>query len=433
MSVPAARMLLVTHGTDGDVLPFIRLGGALRELGHEVTLLTHSPFRERAAAAGLEFVPIDTPDGYERYSADTALLPGGLGTLDWQEFYRRNDLFGQLALEYRALAERVRPGRTVLVGRHTSALSVLLARESLGVPAAWVAVAPIQPLAAGVARHLYQHTLAGGIDEVRGRFGLPPVTDWPAWFSSADLRIGLWPEWFDRAGPATGDGSLLAGFPLPDDRDEPLPPAAAALLDGPLRPVLVTGGTGRMVHPDFYRAALAGCRLAGRPVLLVVPHEELIPRPLPPEVAWFPRLPFRAAMPKVAAVLHHGGIGTLTRALAAGTPQVILAHGADRPDNAARLAGEGLSRWLPDFRWGPAEVAGALRAALEDGRRPALTGSAEAADGLAAAAGHLSALIGRTPERVAGPPSARLAALHGARRRALAARLRERLAERGAP
>jgi rhamnosyltransferase subunit B len=504
VTAAAARMLLVAHGSDGDVLPFVRLGRVLRERGHEVTLLTHAPYRRRVEAAGLEYVPIDSPEDFARYSADTALLPGGRGTLDWLDFYRRNHLFDQLERECRALAARAVPGRTVLVGRHTSALSALMVRDLLGVPAAWVAVAPIQQLAAGVARHLHQHVLAPGIDEVRLRLGLPPVRDWPAWFHSADLHLGLWPRWFDVAGPASGTSLHLTGFPLPDDdltppsaraperppppgpsprrpgradgpgrggtagsaadpsdaevpaplsgsplaeadtpRTEPLPaePAAPplALARGT---VLVTGGTGRMVHPGFYAAAVAGCRRAGLPVLLVTPHVELVPRPLPPGVAWFPRLPFRTVMPEVGVVLHHGGIGTLTRALAAGTPQVILAHGADRPDNAARLAKEGLARWLPETRWTADEVAGALRAALRDGRRPPRTGPEDAANGLAVAAEHLESLLHRSPpaapspphrQDTPAPPAERLADLPADQRRLLAARLRRRLADRGAP
>ncbi|QYC42891.1 4'-demethylrebeccamycin synthase [Nonomuraea coxensis DSM 45129] len=430
---PLTRVLLVAHGSDGDVLPFVRLGGVLRERGHDVTLLTHAPYRERVEAAGLDFVPVDTHDAFARYSADTALLPDGLGTLDWLSFYRRNHLFEQFAGECRALVARVVPGRTVLAGRHTSALSVLAARELTGAPAAWIAVAPIQPLAAEVARHLHQHVLGPGIDAVRGDLGLPRVPDWRAWFSSADLRLGLWPRWFDAAGPATGPAMRLTGFPLPDDDSaDPVPAEAAELLDGTVRPVLITGGTGRMLRPGFHDAALAGCRRAGLPALLVAPHAESVPRPLPPHVRRFARLPFREVVPQVAAVLHHGGIGTLTRALAAGTPQVILAHGADRPDNAARLEKQGLARWLPEERWDAGEVAEALRAALRDGRHPPRTGPRDAADGLALAATHLERLLHGparlgeplTEEEQGGEARRRLAALPAERRRLVAARLR---------
>jgi UDP:flavonoid glycosyltransferase YjiC (YdhE family) len=71
-------------------------------------------------------------------------------------------------------------------------------------------------------------------------------------------------------------------------------------------------------------------------------------------------LPFAEVMPTVAAVVHHGGIGTVARALAAGTPQLLLADGGDRPDHARRLERLGLARWLPPQRWDAATVAAQL-------------------------------------------------------------------------
>ncbi|MEO3807569.1 glycosyltransferase [Sphaerisporangium sp. B11E5] len=361
-------MLLVTHGTDGDVLPFVRLGAELRAGGHEVTLITHAHYGPHAGRAGLGFVPIDTAAEFERTLADTPDLLGGLG---WQEFYERNGLYGQMELEFAAMAARYRAGETVLVGRHTSALSVLFAAEALGAPAAWVAVAPIQIMAERAALHAYRHLLWEGIAGVRRRLGLAPIEDWDAWFSSAALHLGLWPRWFDRAGTRSPARVRLTGFPLPDEGpDEPLPPAAEEVLSGPVAPVLVTGGTGRMLHGRFYTAAVEGARQAGRPVLLVVRHRDLVPDPLPPGVTWFPRLPFHAVMPRVAAVVHHGGIGTLSRALRAGAPQIILAHGVDRPDNAERLHRHSLATWLPAPRWTPEEVAPLIKSATAQGTRP---------------------------------------------------------------
>jgi UDP:flavonoid glycosyltransferase YjiC (YdhE family) len=234
-----------------------------------------------------------------------------------------------------------------------------------------VAVAPIQLMAARGALHAYRHLLGDGIAGVRRRLGLEPIEDWEGWFSSAALQIGLWPEWFDRAGTRSPLGVRLTGFPLPDDADdEPLPPEAEEALSGPVAPVLVTGGTGRMLHQRFYTAAVEGARLAGRPVLLVVRHRDLVPDPLPPDVTWFPRLPFRAVMPRVSMVVHHGGIGTLSRALRARVPQIILAHGVDRPDNAERLRHHGLATWLPAPRWTPEEVAPLVTAAAARGPLP---------------------------------------------------------------
>jgi UDP:flavonoid glycosyltransferase YjiC (YdhE family) len=65
------------------------------------------------------------------------------------------------------------------------------------------------------------------------------------------------------------------------------------------------------------------------------------------------------------AVIHHGGIGTLAQALAAGVPQLVLASGFDRPDNATRLQRLGVAEHLPPSCWKPAAAVEALRRLLE--------------------------------------------------------------------
>jgi rhamnosyltransferase subunit B len=45
---------------------------------------------------------------------------------------------------------------------------------------------------------------------------------------------------------------------------------------------------------------------------------------------------FDSLFPRCRAVVHHGGIGTLSKALRAGLPQLIVARAYDQFDNAAR-------------------------------------------------------------------------------------------------
>ena len=45
--------------------------------------------------------------------------------------------------------------------------------------------------------------------------------------------------------------------------------------------------------------------------------------------------------PHAAAVVTHGGHGTVVRALAAGVPMVVLPHGRDQADNAVRVTARG--------------------------------------------------------------------------------------------
>ncbi|MGW4807861.1 glycosyltransferase, partial [Kitasatospora sp. NPDC004272] len=438
-----ALFLLVTHGSDGDVLPFVGLGAALVRAGHRAVLLTHAPYRSVALEAGLGFAAIDGEAEFESVLADT---PGLLGSAPhragWAGFYRRNALFEQIAAECRALAELHVPGGTVLVGRHTSAVSVRFAAELLGAPVAWVALAPTQLLAVPVAAYLYGAELADGLQEVREGLGLPGVPDWRAWFAGSDAELGLWPGWFDAAGTRAPARVALTGFPLADTSARALGARAAACADPSdrppvdladrlsadrpdrpsadladpsdpsdrpfedpfhglfpvgTRPVLATGGTGRMLAADYYPALLAAAARTGLPTLLVVRHRDLLPDALPDNVRWSPGLDFARAVPHAAALVHHGGIGTLARALAAGTPQVLMADGVDRPDNAARLARLDLARTVPADRWRTPELADAIAAAAADHDLPlraaAVTGPQRPAEALDAAAARLAELL----------------------------------------
>src|SRR6266496_3039346 len=94
--VQVTRFLMATHGTDGDVLPFIRFGRVLRERGHEVVLLSHAHYAGPAGRAGLQFVGVDTVSEFERNLADTGDLVDAVESAQLRRFFDRNDLFSQL-------------------------------------------------------------------------------------------------------------------------------------------------------------------------------------------------------------------------------------------------------------------------------------------------------------------------------------------------
>lgn len=370
--------LLVTHGTAGDILPFARIGAILRAAGHEATLLTHAPFAAVADRAGIGFAALDTPESYEVQLAGTPDLVKARRPADVLRFYERTGQFAMLRRELGELVRRHRPGETVLVGRHTSALSVLIAAELLGAPCAWVAVSPAQALVHTVALVHMEHGLSAGVDAVRREWGLPPVGDWRGWFDSPDRQIGLWPPWFDAAGTPARPEFELVGFVTEDLDPAPLPAPVVSMLATDPPPVLITGGSG-WLRRDFYRIAVDAVATTDRAGLVVLPHADLLPTPLPADFQWQPRLPFSAVLPRVGAILHHGGIGAGVQALRAATPQVILAEGADRPDNAHRLAAAGLVEVVPPAQWSVGVVARQLtrvlaRADAAGGRREPVSG-----------------------------------------------------------
>lgn len=366
-----AYAVLLTHGTNGDVLPFLHLAEVLRARGHEVTLVTHAPYGPAARAREVEFVPLDTPEQYAHYLADARrVLLSRLGSPeppDLLAHYHRTGLFDQIRTEVAAVVRRHRPGRTVVVGRHTSGLAALIAAEALRIPAVWLAPTPAQHLLLPVTEYLHRTALAPELNQIRSEHALSPVADWRAWLESADCQLGLWPEWFDAAGTRTPDSVTKVGFLLGEAAESgELPAELSPVLDAPEPPVLIAGSSGSILFDQFYRAAATACRRVARPAILVSPFPELLPDRLPPDLYWFPELPYRQLMPRVAAVIHHGGIGTLARALASGVPQLVLAHSFDQPDTATRLWRLGVAEWLPSTRWDPEQAGGLLRRLLTE-------------------------------------------------------------------
>jgi rhamnosyltransferase subunit B len=366
-----SKFLMVTHGTAGDILPFIRLAKGLRERGHEPVLMTHQPYEDYARRVGAEFVPTDSAAGFAKHMIQTFDLLRARTAPDMRRFYEQSGAFDQLWVECDILAARYSPGDTVLVGRYGTALSVLIAAEFLGAPAAWLALYPSQLITSPVQEYILKRALGAELDRGRAEYGLGPVTDFSAWLRSARLTLGLWPEWLDAAGPPAPPHIRVTGHVGGDELGVDdfwgqMPEPIASLMNGPVPPVLVTGGTGRALHEEFYRVAVGAAAQLERPTLVVTPYRDLLPRSLPPTMTWMPRAPFAQLLPHFAAMLHHGGIGTVMRALRAGVPQVIMAHGFDRPDNSVRLAGLGLAQWTPPQDWAVPTVYAQLQHAVTD-------------------------------------------------------------------
>jgi UDP:flavonoid glycosyltransferase YjiC (YdhE family) len=396
--------LMVIHGSDGDLLPVLRIGRTLRARGHDVTVLTHARYSNRVRRAGLAFIPVDIMNGETRRGdPDLLRVVAGEPADTPQHFSAMSGFIPQLRFECRALVRRHRPGRTVLVSSCTLNMSALTVGEALGAPVACLAMAPYYLLALPDQVPALHDTLTDDVARSRADLGLAPVTDWSEWVFSADAYLGLWPQWFDRAGPAAQVRPTLTGFVLPDEGEaDDFPAEAAALLAGPTRPVLLTGGTSQMLHRGFYPATLAACAGLDRPVLLVTAQQDLPDGPLPPNMHWFPRLPFASVIPRVAAVLHHGGLSTSARAAAAGVPQVVLGYGFDRADNGARLAAAGAGAFLPPDGWTPDRVRRLLDDALR-GPRPVPQPAGPVADPAALAADELERLGTRTLPDFAAP------------------------------
>ncbi len=85
----------------------------------------------------------------------------------------------------------------------------------------------------------------------------------------------------------------------------------------------------------------------------------------PTNVLVVPAAPHSEVLRSAAAVVTHGGHGTVVRALAADVPLVVLHHGRDQADNAARLTARGAGLTVKRSA-SPGAIATTVRRLLDD-------------------------------------------------------------------
>jgi UDP:flavonoid glycosyltransferase YjiC (YdhE family) len=131
--------------------------------------------------------------------------------------------------------------------------------------------------------------------------------------------------------------------------------------------VLVAPSTAQDGDHRLLRAALAG--LADEPVRVLATWNRRLPGvpvPVPPNARLVEWVSYSRTMPRCAAVICHGGHGTLVRALASGSPVVVTPAAGDQNENAARADWAGVGVRLPWRFTTPAGVRLAVRRALAD-------------------------------------------------------------------
>ncbi len=369
------HVLLVPYGSHGDVHPFIGLGQVLKSRGHRVTFFQPEYFGPLIRGLGFEMVPFGEEGRMEMAMRNPDLWHPVRGF----QVVAAGMLDGA-RLVYDLIAEHYEPGETVVVGG-SIALGVRLAHEKLGIPAATVHLQPgvihsneSTPNYGGfdsnrwpkwLKRVFYNFVYAKmidphiepGLNAIRAEIGLPPVRDvMRGWMHSPDLVLGFFPEWF---GPPQSDWPAnvkLVGFPLYDERDATaLSPEIGAFLDSGPPPIAFTPGSANIFGRPFFEAAVDACVRMGRRGLLLTRFPEQVPTGLPDGVRHFAYAPFGQILPKVAALVHHGGVGTASQAMAAGVPQLVMPLAHDQFDNASRMERLGIARSLVPRRFkGPA-------------------------------------------------------------------------------
>ncbi|MEV6040306.1 glycosyltransferase [Nonomuraea sp. NPDC052116] len=401
------KVLILTHGTRGDVQPYAALALALKRAGHEAVLAAPAAMAGLVEPHGIAFAPvhdgpntlIDDPDIRQAIESNYRGLRGKQVAL--QVMRRSKPLMAKVFADMADVAvDGAGQGADLVV--HAPGIPAQHLAERLGVPAVpaalqpvWVPTAafrnPMLPLPlpkalnrasylpiklmlrsfGGIADDLRKHRLdlprrRGRHDILRRPDGRPATVlhgfsrhllphgpaaglDYPAWVHTTGF-------WFLPAPPGWTPAAELASF-----------------LDAGPAPVYIGFGSMAGTDPErLGRIVTQAIRLAGVRAVLASGWGGIQATDLPGTVHLLNEAPHDWLLPRMAAIVHHGGSGTTGAALAAGRPQVICPFVADQPFWAARAYAAGVAvPPQPQRRLTPDTLAAAIRLAATDARMAA--------------------------------------------------------------
>lgn len=347
------KVLILSPGTRGDVVPATGLGAAFVADGFEVTVVANAEYESLVTAAGCTLAPITAPLGP---GGDESGAPSGV---------RAHLAALRTYMDHAATAAlEAAPGAAAVLANAISPYGHDIA-EGLGVPSVDALLQPWQPSAAYppviFSRRSLGRTgnrLAGRLAQqvptpydpactrIRSDLGLPPrtrrATQRRRHAQGQPVHHGISPAVLPR--PADWPAHLtLDGFwQPPTPRDWEPPATLCAFLDAGPAPVVITLGS---IQPN--QAALQAVEEAlrstrqraivqGGPQLRTV-----VDRLESPDVLHVGEVPHEWLLPRAAAVVHHAGAGIAATALQAAVPSVPLPMHTDQFFWARRLAALG--------------------------------------------------------------------------------------------
>ena len=353
------RVLCSTPPIEGVFGPFIPLGRALVEAGHELIVASGADLEPRAAEneLPLEQAGPTAMEGAMRAFADPQVKAAPPG--DRIRFPAA--MFGSVIPSDKlpALRSLARSQPPDLVVHPPVDLAGPLLAADLGLPS----------VCYGFAQPFDTDVLAAIAARAR------PL--WEAAGIEPDPWAGVYRGcYLDPCPPALGGqlsvpaagGARPIRPEVPGNRNASLPAWADRLGDRPV--VYISLGTAPLFNqPEKFAPLLAGLADLDLEVVVTVSHlnDPAALGQLRANVHVERWLPLSALLPRCDAVICHAGTGTMLAALAAGLPLVLVPQGADQFDNARACERAGAARALLPDQVSATAVRHAIRGILDSG------------------------------------------------------------------
>jgi sterol 3beta-glucosyltransferase len=366
------RIVILTVGTIGDIQPFAALAAALQKAGHEVSLATHSAYAPLLQRPGLDFIPLES---------NPQELLSGLAGRDWLTT-------GGNAIRFiRGLIRVAEPmmrrfvqeclqasqGSELIIASFLSFLAAYHVSEKVHTPIVGAFLQPITPTRAFPSiffppLSFRSEWINGGYNRFSHLFveqafwqlirpsanacrreilGLPAMPLRGPFIQMAESRIpilyGYSPSLLPK--PPDWDSHVsVTGYWFPDPPKEWQPPEELVrFLESGSPPVFIgLGSMSAYAPPGFFPLAIQAVKANGMRAIIQKSLATNCASSPAKEIFLVDNLPHEWLFPRVAAIVHHGGIGTVMNGLRAGVPAITVPFFADQPFWGRRLHSLGI-------------------------------------------------------------------------------------------
>lgn len=373
--------VVVALGTAGDVNPMIGLAAELKSRGKKVVFLTNDFFKASVLSADLDFYSVGSEKIYfDNYYHQNIWHDTSIDSLDRQfktyhipqlipvyEYIERVHLSGQDIV----VVHNGQFNGAVLAISKYELKSVSVVLMPLSIPSLTEPHFPLSQLFSHPKFSFNKKLFVRSYFEKIGRTARFPggyvevilnlmrdlnidrdpftYEDTIRRFASADLLIALFPSWYAMPPRDWPPNIRYTNFPLydtPSDRNK-------EKIENFIRdfgsPVVFTLGSGYNGESSFFSDAITACQSLGCPGILVSRNIKRFVDTIPDNILPIEYVDFVFLLARARAVVHHGGIGTLSQAISAGIPQLIVSMTFDQPDNGNRIRKLGLGDFIFPF------------------------------------------------------------------------------------
>jgi len=345
------KIACVILGTRGDVQPMIALATGLTEKGHDVVICAPSENEQLAKSYNCKFIPFG-PEIKKSIKEKPEQQKGGVAI-------KITPKQGKVIIgdQINILPEKIR-GVDLVLGAGI-VMGVQSAADILNVPYRLVAFYPIilgttkddpfkNRLMFGLGRKMMNLLMKGFINKARAEHGLQPIIDtWEHWMGE-NVIIAC-----DRVLSPAREGSAFAftqtGFMLLPSKNQ-LASDVEAFLNAGKPPVYIGFGSNPITSPEKYSAMFEQVHNATGQRLIISKGWAELPVINAPDIMYVDEIPFDFLFPRLAAVIYHGGTGTMAAVSRAGIPQAAFPFMGDQFENRRQIVKLGLGPDTCDFK-----------------------------------------------------------------------------------